>query len=616
MGSTPPGGLFNAVACTVSAGEPTVNQDNKPHLGIRTAGLGDAFAYLYFPRPFALNATIISAKIKFYTFAMTTGTHTLTFQRLNQAWSASKVTWNTRPTNLIDGTKDVVKTGVLADKVEWEVDITDWLQTVSSGGAWQGVQIKSAESVARYIYSEINPAAAYRPRLEVTWVDPPATPTGLAPAGGRTVGLPKPVVRAIYFDVSGTSALQAIQVQINATDVWTSPTFDSGTVLTSVPELNLASTAYAGLADGSTTFWRVRLQDAAGQWSPWSSSTSFRYDTKGTLTLTNPPSGTPTVEDTTPPIIWTFTGETQSAYQIVITHVANGVEIRDWDSGKITSTAVSVTVPEGKILSPSTTYSVTVRIWDTELREATPGDTAYVEVTRSFTFVPGATTGTTTLTTIAQDPKPQVRIFWNRATSPDKFNVLRNGKIIATGLNPVDVFISGTSYTWTDDSPSPGRVLTYEVQAVVNNVASATNATSAVTVRSTGVWLKDPSSGLELCILGNDERSFVLGEQSAILQSIAFNAPKIAISQSLGGLEGRIEGKLADYASKTAEQWRDIYLQLRALRVKQFWLTTGDYTFLAVCQAWTYSQQTVPDPIYRVGFDFFQQDSIDSILGA
>ena len=42
---------------------------------------------------------------------MTTGTHTYEFLRLGVAFSVSKVTWNTRPTTFIAGTKTVTKSG-------------------------------------------------------------------------------------------------------------------------------------------------------------------------------------------------------------------------------------------------------------------------------------------------------------------------------------------------------------------------------------------------------------------------------------------------------------------------------------------------------------------------
>jgi hypothetical protein len=128
----------------------------------------------------------------------------------------------------------------------------------------------------------------------------------------------------------------------------THATISAAATATGAPTVSITR-FYPGLADGSTVFWRIRFQDAAGLWSPWSASTSFRRDDKGTLTVTNPPVGTPKVEDTTPPIIWTFTGETQAAYQIQIRHTVNGLIVVDWDSGKVTSAVTSVTVPTGTI---------------------------------------------------------------------------------------------------------------------------------------------------------------------------------------------------------------------------------------------------------------------------
>jgi hypothetical protein len=596
----------------VSEQSPTRNFNTATGLALRTGGLGEAYSYLFWSRPFPLKANIISAKIKFYTTAMATGTHTITMARPSVPWSQSRMTWVTRPA-IMSGTKQVTKTGVQADKTLWEFDVADWMQTVANGGIWQGVKLVNSESVLHWIYSEIHPLMAYRPVLEVTWSDAPSTPTGLAPSGGRAVGLAKPVVRATYIDVSGATTQQAINVQINSTDVWTLPTFDSGTVLTSVPELDLNTTAYAGLADGSTTFWRLRFQDAAGIWSPWSAAASFKRDDKGTLTVDSPPSGTPTVEDTTPPIAWTFVGETQAAYQVQIRHAENGVQVIDWDSGKVTSTATSVTVPSGKITETLKTFTVTVRVWDNKQREAVPGSPTYQEVVRNFTFVPGATIGTTGLTVTPLNPRPRVTLQWTSATFPDRFNIVRNGRIIATGLDPNDTFVSGTTHTWTDESPSPKRSLVYSVQRVVNNVASATNSTATTTLDGGTVWLREPLTGLEICITGREARDFTFGESGASLQPIAPNANKIVINQSLGGLEGRISGDLADGYGKTAQQWRDDFLKMRALRVKKFLLTVNDYTFSVVCREFTYSPMALPLHIFKVSFAFFQQDSIDTL---
>lgn len=687
--------LTNSIATLVYQFAPTTNYDSTQGLGLKTTAGQDAYGLIYFPRPFPLGATILTAKIKFYNaYAMGAGTHTFTFQRLNQAFSASKVTWNTRPTSLIAGTKSATKSGSVAISTEWEIDVADWMSAISSGGVNYGMRIISVESTSRTIYSEIHPLAQYRPRLEVTWSDSPATPSGLSPSGGRAVGVAKPILRSTYVDVSGATSLQGIQVQLNTSDVWNAvapgPIFDTGIVLTSVPEvdlslpfahtvsatttntntnitgaagafetadigqpitgtgiqasttitavavggasatLSLAATTsatntmtitrtYAGLADGSTIFWRVRFQNADGKWSDYSAAVSFKRDNKGVLTLTNPPSGTPKVEDTTPPIIWTFTGETQAAYQIYVEHTTNGAKVTDWNSGKVTSTATTVTVPAGKIVNPSTTYNVTVRIWDNKQRESTPGDYPFVELARDFTFIPGATIGTTGLTATSDGIRPKVTLTWQRTSAPDTFNVLRNGKVIAGGLDPALLFVSGTTYTWADDSPSPGRVLTYSVQGVVGGIASATNASDTETVQVRGIWLREPVAGLELCIATDDDKEFVLGEESAVLRSIAPNTNPVPINQSLGGLEGRIEGWLVGttalpFNGKTAQEWRDQFLAMRALRVKKFWLTVGDVTFQVVAQKFTYSQRGVPETVFKVGFDVYQQDNIANVL--
>jgi len=610
--------LTNAVATRVKENDPSTNFNADTKLGTRTnpGANQDAIGYIYWTRPFPLGATILTAEIVFYTTAMAENVaHNFKWTRLNQTFSASKMTYPTRPLNFIAGDKNISKTGVLADKTEWRLNVADWMQTISNGGFWGGLKFIASEALLRYIYSENWSDPTYRPRLEVTWSDAPQAPSGLSPSGGRAVGLAKPWVKALFRDFSGNTTLGALQVQINSTDVWTSPSFDSGTVLTSVPELDLSTTAYAGLADGATVFWRIRFQDAAGVWSAWSASASFKRDDKGVLTVSNPPVGTPIVEDATPPIAWTFTGETQSAYQIQITHKVNNTTIVDWDTGKITGTGTSFTVPTGKINEPSsTTYTVTVRIWDNKQREATANDPTYVEVVRNFTFIPGATTGTATLTAVADAIRPRVQLTWTATTFPDRFNILRNGKIIAAALDPVNTFVSGTTHQYWDESPSPTRSLTYQVQRVVNNVASATNPTATVTVpQKSAVWLREPTSGLEIALFTAESPEFTLAEGAAVLQAIAPNANKVAINQSLGGLEGRIAGTLADAYGITAQQWRDNYLKMRDLRVKKFWLTIGDATFQVVAQEFTYRQPATKETVFDVSFMVYQQDAVSNL---
>jgi hypothetical protein len=623
--------LTNLIATAVSETAPTLNQNSNLKLGVRDFTAKDSNAYVYWTRNFPLKATILSAKLVFYTLNEAgSGTRGFKFTRLAVGFSDSKVVYNTRPVTFIAGDKTVSDVLPWLDKKKWELDITDWMQSIANGGPWSGFRIVPTvpEDNVLWIYSELWTDPAFRPRVEVTWSDAPGTPTGLSPAGGRAVGVAKPVVKAQFVDVSGSVALQSVQVQLNATDAWSAPTYDSGAVPWPVPEFDLnnppsPAPAYAGLADGATTFWRIRFQDGAGIWSPWSAATTFKRDDKGVLTLNNPPSGTPKVEDATPPISWTFTGETQSAYQIQIKHKVNNVDQIDWDTGKLTSAITSLTVPTGKINEPTnTTYTITIKIWDTKQREGTPGDPPYVEIVRDFTFIPGATTGTTALTAVPDaGGKPKVVLTWQAATFPDRFNILRYGtggspKVIAASLDPNDTFVSGTTHTWIDRTPSPKRSLTYAVQRVVNDIASTTNATAIATVNSRGRWLQEPISGLELFIGSKEDVEMALNATESVLQGIAPDSVPVAINQSQGGLEGTMAGLLTTTPDgTTAQQWRDIYMQLRRMRVKTLYLTMDDYTFAVVAQEFTYARKIKsPRLAFEISFKFYQQDSINSIL--
>jgi hypothetical protein len=151
---------------------------------------------------------------------------------------------------------------------------------------------------------------------------------------------------------------------------------------------------------------------------------------------------------------------------------------------------------------------------------------------------------------------------------------------------------------------------------VVNNVASSSNPTATTTVNSRGIWLQEPVSGLELFITGKDDQDFDLDEVATVLRPVGPNSVPIPINQSLGGLSGTLAGILTTTPDgTTAQQWRDIYIQIRRLRVVTCYLTTGDYTFAVVCQEFKYARKIKsPKLAFGISFKFYQQDSIDSIL--
>lgn len=611
--------LTNGLMTSVDASRPTVNLDASVASPVRRASgtPGEIRSLLYFARPFPLGATIINAKLVLYSGPTAqTGTLSIDAKRILSPVNFTKATWNTRPTAYHAGTASASKTGpIVTNGTLWEIDVTAGMQSVSLGQVWYGFEISSTTLTSTLnFFAPNHPTTANRPRLEVTWSDAPSKPVGLAPGGGRAISGTKPIVRCTYVDVSGDTEMQSIQVQTNATNVWTSPTFDSGTVASSTPELDLSTTSFAAMTNGQVIYWRARVQDMAGLWSEWSDAETFTRDDKGTLTLTNPSSGTPTVEDSTPPFSWTFTGETQSSYQLTIEETNSSGQVKQWTTGKKTAATVSVTPPAGVINSPDSTYKATLRVWDAKQRESIPNDPAYAEVVRSFTYVPTATvTATSSPTATAIYPYPKVTIGWQRATAPDSFSILRNRQVVASGLIPATYLVSGTTYAWTDTSAPPQTTLTYEVQAIVNGKASAANPTVVTTLSSLGVWLADFDRTNEVMITGKDARDFTYGESSEPIEVVG-GSEVVLVTQSLRGIEGRMTGELHSGVgglSTTAQQWRDKLLNIKAKPGRKCWLTFGDRTIQCVIRNVSIAPRPTAQLSFAVGFDFYQVGTLE-----
>jgi hypothetical protein len=337
-------------------------------------------------------------------------------------------------------------------------------------------------------------------------------------------------------------------------------------------------------------------------------------DIKGTLSITNPSSGTPIVEETTPPISWTLTGETQTSYQLTVEETNDDGEVKRWSTGKKTATTNTITLPSGVINSPDSTYKATVRVWDAKQRETIPGDAAYSEVVRSFTYVPSATvTATSSPTATTVFPYPRVSVGWQRATAPDSFTILRNRKVIAANLVPATYLVSGTTYAWTDRSASPQSTLTYEIQAIVNGKASASNPTVTTTMTSQGIWLADANRTNEVMITGKADRDFTYGETSEPVEVIG-GSEIVLVTQSLRGIEGRITGELHGGIaglSTTAQQFRDKLLRIKSKPGQKCWLTFGDRTIQCVIRNVSTAPRGNAQLSFSVGFDFYQVGTLE-----
>lgn len=247
-------------------------------------------AFIYFTNPFPRGATIKSAKLRVRSGNLFSGTVTLTAQRTSAKWAASRINYNNRP-GVTGATASTTKTDAAA-LTYWEIDITAIMQAVASGSPWYGLRLVSDSAASNWLYSSQAASVISRPEVIIEWSVPPKAPTNLKPGGGRAVSIAKPVLQW-QKDASEAEELVSYQVQINGTDVWTAPAYDSGEVALSDAMHDLGPTAYAGISVGATAFWRVRHKNVSGIWSPWSNAAtgvaeSFTRQSKGALSITNP----------------------------------------------------------------------------------------------------------------------------------------------------------------------------------------------------------------------------------------------------------------------------------------------------------------------------------------
>jgi hypothetical protein len=519
-----------------------------------------SYGYIMIPRPFPLGANIIAATLHLRMRGSQSST-AVSVNRIGQSWAAGKLNWNNRPS--LTGSPVVVTQTNAGTSTDWAFDVTTHMQSVANGSAWWGWRISTTATSVRKIVSA-NDSDDFRPTLEVEWSDAPDEPTDLKPVG--IIGIAKPTVAFDFTDVAGDQTLAAVQVQINPTNTFTSPAFDSGTVASSVAELDLSTTAYAGLSDGSTAYWRARVQDGAGLWSAWSDAVSITRHNKGTVTISNPAAPTNNfVTESTPPIIWSFSG-TQKAWRVIVIDPDDPAGyLWDADSGRTTGTDTSWTVPSRVITDSTTTYTVKVRVWDTYDRASSPGDPPYAEATRNFTFNDDATVAApATLTATQPTGKPTALLTWTRSTAPDSWIIRRDGKVVEDDLDPADTLSSGTTHTWRTRRPGDPQVPhTWRVQAVVNGKASSGGPTATLTVSPGGIWIADISADRYVCIFGDDPGTFAYGEDAAVYTPIG-GRNSVRVVQSLRGLEGQVTGVLVDVFGRTAKDYESDLLYMKA----------------------------------------------------
>jgi hypothetical protein len=572
------------------------------------AGSDTRYAYVFFARPFPLGVTVTAATLRLHLAEDWNGSQTLTAKRIDEAWKEGRLKWSNRPG--IDATNDAdVNVASLDQGDEVELDLTAMMGDVSAGGAWFGVRLELDTDNDRALASSDHPRAEWRPTLELEWSAAPSPPTNLAPSGGRAVSKTKPLLTWTFSDLAGSTVQASSQVQVSTTSDFSSPAYDSGKVANTVPQWDLGLTAFAALADGATRFWRVKVWDGTDLESEWSDVQEFAREAKGTLTITNPDEAPDNyVEETTPPIAWTFS-DTQEAFAVTLWRVeAGGTLTTLANVSRTASDEVEWEVPAG-ILRTGDTYRVGVAVWDDVDRQHMTGDTDYVYASRDFTYTRAGTPSPTT--DLTADPNgASVILTWERTTDPDFFSLVVDGVEVLDRIEVEAVFVTGDTYSLRYWGALPRVEHEYEVEAVVADAGilkhSEGNATASATTRPIGIWLADETDSTGILIAGKEKASMLLGEVSEVYDPIGATSPVIVL-ETRQGYRGSFNGILLEPEDR--DNFIALWKRYTVLR-----LIIGDLNI----PVRIYNVSAIPSPIgdeagYDISFAFFQTGEEDRI---
>lgn len=533
----------------VGSGNPTVNHNDANRLRLKS---GEALAFLNAKSPVPPGLTVVEAYYVLRVAKPTewAGTKTLKLRRADKRVPYGKMTWDNKPGVTGSSQPTVAVTNPVLGQ-ELRFNVTTHLQAVANGSPHYGWRLETDSATAHRVWGY---DSDYPPVLEVTYALSPAQPVDLSPAGGA-VSVAKPILTFDSVDYVNPGDMAALRVQFDAAGDFTSGIdWDSGEVASSVPQLDLATTTYPGLAAGASTYWRAQIKSGEGVWGEWSDPVSFSRTAKGTLTITNPVAGSPAyVTEATPPFMHSFTG-TQVAWKKWVTPADDHTEIivnsRKTDGADTSWTPAKAKLKDGE------TYTLHVAVWDDVDRVATPGDPIYTKATRDFVVndVPGVPSPV--MVSATQDGgTPFVVLEWTRAEgAPDSWTIRRDGDTIATLIDPDDTLVTGTTHRWTDHTAPPQEPHTYRVKAVENGESSPPSNGASVTTNPEGVWLLDPDHGLYVTLGQTGVDNWQRTDQVTLYTPIG--AKPVTVFFGDNGISGNFEGTLEPVEGRTTAQWR------------------------------------------------------------
>lgn len=536
---------------------------------------GSAAVYVYLPLPGIRGRTIEQATLT-CVVASAWAAQTLTFTPIDADWAPRKTTWNNQPALRTSQARTAAQPALaVGDRIT--LDVTAHVQNVADGAQNFGWKITTNSSAVNKLYAFNSPDHGSWV-LSADFIEAPEPPTDLAP-NGNVVGV-EPVLTYEFTDLGGASTEQAAQnVQVN-TSASSSGAWDSGEQATTVPQFDLAASAWPTTpTSGSTYYWRVRVKDGAGYWSAWSDWASFVYAPKPNLIVDNPSTGL--AWDPTPTIAAHIDAGTIKAWRIRVCR-GDDRSVEMYDSGKMPGTgsaSLAHTLPfkderGRRILKDDKHYWLNIRVWDRNDRQATPGDPTWVQTWTYFLLNDDATPPPPeALIATSVGLTPRVRLSWQRSTGfPEGWVIRRNGEIIAR-LDPDEVTVFDNSYEWVDTGAAPWLQHEYAVKVIDGGKQSVASSSAFVTSEAAGVWLLSDEAG-DVRLRGVDVGDFTTTDKRATYAPINGHRT-IDIVHSIGGVSGTYSGTIEDRPDQDVETARASLLAMKYAPEREVQLAYG-----------------------------------------
>jgi hypothetical protein len=535
---------------------------------------------------------------------------TVTIQANSGSWNVATLKWSNRP-GVVGATANSGATGALAGGARFTIDVTALVQAIADGQANYGWRLTTSQTTTRSTVRGFDSGySSWTLHVEVS--DLLVKPTNLAPTG--VIGTDKPTLL-----VDDLESLSAIQVQIDPAADPGSPDFDSGWVASTTPQLDLSATAYAGLADTDTTYWRTRLKTTNGSVSAWSDWVDMTREDKPVIVMDNP-SGTD-LWDPTPSIAAHLSpaGDADTRWQVIVRSVANPADVRYNSGDDLAGATLDHQIPlrwrNRKVFPVDGDYVLVVKAWDRTDRVPSPGDNPFVRETVTVTLDSDNLLDPVDTIAVAQATSgyPANVITVTRAADPDYGFVLeRDGENVK--FYDVDEYrVSPGEWDLPDPAAAPNVMHTYKVRPVVDDSGTrkrgAASAEVEILATVTGVWLR--WDGNDVVLDGMVSAEQITKRQTFGLPYAGRDVDIVtAVGGHAGGFEGSIDRRQDDLEATAAA--------LKSLRettsedVRLVWFTQNipiDLKGLSVVPG---EAVLLPSyPVYDVKFEFAEIDEPD-----